>query len=110
MRSVVMPVKLSLTEKERLELGEKAGTLSANLDAARSAFAEMRDGWKEQIDALVDQLHEVLAALHSGKIERTVECQVVYDKSTRMIQHLYQGEIVSEKPATEDDLQMEIEA
>jgi len=108
MKTIRRNVMINLAEEEKIQYGKVAGELNAKLDDTVVAFEHLRKDWKGKIEALQNELHIVLGALRTGQIEKEVECKIDYDKAMKTVRYLYKGEVVEERPLTDEDRQMEI--
>lgn len=54
---------VTLTDKERIELGRKAAQIATDIDEMRDAFAEVKEDHKKRLDVAVKTLHQTLHAL-----------------------------------------------
>lgn len=102
-------VILKLTDEEKVSFGKMAGDLNAKLNDIATAFDHIKKDWKGRLENVQNELHVVLIALKTGQREANVECSIAYDKLNQTIQYIYNGEIVEERPITDDERQIEIE-
>lgn len=111
-----LPVRLTATEtaEKSRELANKsirAAHVETKIEDIKSEAKDQIKMLKETLAELRGQVKELAHSIRKGEIVRPVlvEARVATDNSKAEIIRLDTGEVVEERPLTEDDRQMELE-
>lgn len=103
-------VPRQLTKDERIESGVKAIEYEAELAGLVLDFEDQKSRYKEKQGAIMGRIRESKKELHSGERVEEKECDRTYDYECACIRIVVceTGELLSERPMTEEERQMEI--
>jgi len=106
----ILPVKM--TDVERLEYGDKAGALQAQIGEMEAARKAANDKAKQEIETKEGELQSILRTLRAKEISRDVNCVEVMDFAGKRVfyRRLDTFEEFEERTMERHELQMGIEA
>jgi len=93
----------TLTEKERLQLGAQMAQAEAMIRGKQDELKSITDSLKADISAQVAIMHSCAEKLRSGFSELPKECDVAYAKGMVKYVDKDTGEILEERPMTEEE-------
>lgn len=104
---VMKKVSIELTDQDILEHAQTA----ARLDEEIGSLKVELDGHKNRINPMIrskiSERWQALKIINTGLELKTVECDVEEDLKKKVIKYIYKGQVVEERPMTDDDLQVE---
>jgi len=108
-RSIAMPLKCVLTDREKLERGERAAEIEMKINVEEEEYREVRKEYREKLKGLKAERYLLLDEIRNGE-ERPVECTVREDYARDMVMVVRNdtGEVVEERPMTAEDRQQRL--
>ena len=103
---VVEPLIFTLTEHEYAEKGKAAGKLRGKLSEVEAKFSDIKKEWKGKVDEKQIELNNILEAMRAGKEERVVECTQRKNFDRNIVQYLYKGKVLKERPLEPHERQL----
>lgn len=105
---VTKELTFKLTEKEIAQKGKSAAESKTRLTEKNHEFENVKQKYKGEIGAIECELSDHLSTIKRGTEDRTVECTMVKDFSRHVVEYVYNGEIMEERPMTMDERQPEL--
>ncbi len=96
-------VRHSFDDKERLQLGSQMASAEATIRAKQDELKSITDSIKAAISAQVAIMHSCSEQLRSGFREVPKECNVTYLKGMVKYVDKDTGEILEERPMTQEE-------
>ncbi len=101
-------VMQKLTNREAIELAKRVGNLALELEEVRTGFDHIKKECKGKIEGLLSDIYKCHKALREGEVEKEVLCDVDYDATAGVVTYSRDGEVLEERPMTDDERQIEI--
>lgn len=96
-RTLMKEITFSLSDKEKAELGKKAGEVDREILILNEEFKDVKDDYKRRIGAKALELKSLLKASREGKQERMVEVLEVKDFDAVKVKYMLKGKVVLER-------------
>jgi len=107
-RNVERELKFKLTESEFAEKGKQAAEASKKLAELEFEFEMVKRKWKGQIEGQTEIVHSILSVIHAGEEKRHVDCTERKDFEKFVVEYIYRGEIMENRPMQMHERQLEI--
>lgn len=96
-------MKYTFTDRESLDLARKMGRAEASINEKMDELKSVSSSIKADIATQEGILHSCAEKLRSGYEMRPVECDVKYEKGIAKFIDKSTGEVVEERPMTQDE-------
>lgn len=96
-RTIMKEITFTLSDKDKAELGKRAGAVDKELADLKEEFADVRKDFKSRIDLKDRELKNLLRASRDGKEERMVEVTEVKDFDAVKVRYMFKGKVVLER-------------
>jgi len=105
----VLPCKLN--EKDRADAADKLATAIQRVESLEIEKKTLNTNFKGQIDTQKEQIHKLTIEVKDGISQRSIDCELAlnYSKLRAILTRLDTGQIVEERPMTEEEKQMKFE-
>lgn len=100
--------KFNLTEQEFAEKGKEAAALSQDLSKIQYEFKEVKETFASRIKTKQAQRNLLLKCINDGFEKRTVQCNMIKDFDSKLVQYWFKGELMEERAMLEGEMQIEM--
>jgi hypothetical protein len=101
----MLPVALS--SEEKLQLAEQLCVAAQRMNEEQVAQDQLKSRMKERMQAVTNDYQELFNTLRRGYVDQEVVCLVETKGGTTRIWRSDTMELVEERPATEEEIQMD---
>ena len=108
--TAVIDYNHELSQAELLEIGERIGELDEQEEQLDREKNLVVSGFKARLSENQSERKKLSKCLRTGVIEKTAECEIVYDYESGVVQYrdLESGDVVSIRDMTNEERQLNL--
>jgi hypothetical protein len=103
---VVESLEFELTEAEFSEYGKRAAKLTQHVSDLEAKLDKLKKSAKREIEGIEAEVSQLLETIRTGKEERTVTCVVRKNFKENVIEYLFKGKLMKQRPMQANERQL----